>query len=204
MIPMRREKIEKGQYLYFDCNTTHGGITYEPPKVGEDTRWYPALHLHLDSKHIERTLSSLNYDTKEAEEGYDYFPPEHHRAADFKHLVQHASKASFAWKNAMESLKKQAETGNYLRKSKDPATNQENATNQEDWDSFLVQSLEDYLEVSRWLKTIVHEKGKSTRSTRRPTKEKQRITEATMISLDKMDLKELETALVGKRKGRGF
>jgi hypothetical protein len=196
--PMRRQKVQKGQYLYFDCNTTHGGITYEPPKAGEKARWYPALHLHLDSSHIERTLSSLNYDTKEAEEGYDYFPPEHHRAADFKHLVQHASKASFALINAMESLKKHAETGDYLGKTKDTATTQE------DWDSFLVQSLEDYVELSTWLKTIVRKQEENTRRTRRPTKEKQRIAEVTKISLDKMDLEELEKALVGKRKERSF
>jgi hypothetical protein len=150
--PIRREMIRKGEYLFFNCLTTHGGITFGRPEGQESTRWYPALHLHLDSKYIQRTASSLNYDTKEAEEGIDYLPPEHHRSADFHHIVQHAKKASSELKHLMESLKEEASNCGHLKKSvaSSPKT--------KDWEECIEAIMKDLVAISGSVKTIAKDK----------------------------------------------
>jgi hypothetical protein len=145
---MNREKIEKGEYLFFAGNTTHGGVTYEAPAAGEDTKWYPALHLNLDSKYIRRTVGQLNYDTQESVDCVDYFPKEHHRATDYNHMVQHAYKAMSELNNLAETLVNQAEKGDYLTDARDP----------EDWDPYLERALEAHMDYSKSLKKMLDKK----------------------------------------------
>jgi hypothetical protein len=150
--PSRKMKIHRGQLLYFDCETTHGGITKAPPKEGEAAQYDPALHLHLDSHHIVRTVAHLNYDTVEASQGIDYFPPEHHRASDFPHMAMHVSKVGFELRNLMESMKRHAEAPpnnpGYLKSSK-------KGTTLSDWESMLEKTLGNLVHISGSLIAIV-------------------------------------------------
>jgi hypothetical protein len=95
--------IKKGQYMYFSCNTTHGGHTYVH---SGNPMWHPCLHIHLDSEHIPRIHSTLNYATEEAKSLTDYFPPEHHRSSNAEHIIDHIMKSAFEFETCMESLKR--------------------------------------------------------------------------------------------------
>jgi hypothetical protein len=48
--PSNKVMCKKGCYLYFQGDLDHGGMTY----AVEDKEWYPAIHVHLDSKHHQR------------------------------------------------------------------------------------------------------------------------------------------------------
>jgi hypothetical protein len=69
--PMLQVTAEKGQFIWFNGDVPHGGMTYKASVDGLD--WKPAIHGHLDSSHHERMQGYFDFENSD----YVYFPLEH-------------------------------------------------------------------------------------------------------------------------------
>ena len=72
-------KIQKGEYLSFDGDWVHGGVSKKPP----NKEMCPAIHIHIDSKYFKRRKDTIDLDTRVVERAI-YVPKEH---LPFRNLV---------------------------------------------------------------------------------------------------------------------